>query len=54
MTRAIVFDVDGVLVHGYHARPDLRDRWDEALLGIGINPDRFQREFIFDILSSVC
>lgn len=49
MTRAIVFDVDGVLVHGYHARPDLRDHWDEALQGIGINADRFQREFIFDI-----
>lgn len=49
MTRAVVFDVDGVLVHGYHARPDQRDHWDEALRGIGINPDRFQREFIFDI-----
>jgi putative hydrolase of the HAD superfamily len=49
LARAIVFDVDGVLVHGYHARPDLRDRWDAALQNIGINPDRFQREFIFDI-----
>lgn len=49
MRRAVVFDVDGVLVHGYHARPDLRDHWDEALQGIGINADRFQREFIFDI-----
>lgn len=49
MARAIVFDVDGVLVHGYHARPDRRERWDAALQNIGINPDRFQREFIFDI-----
>lgn len=49
MIRSVVFDVDGVLVHGYHARPDLRDQWDEALKGLGINADRFQREFIFDI-----
>ena len=49
MARAIVFDVDGVLVHGYHARPDRRERWDAALQNIGINPERFQREFIFDI-----
>lgn len=49
MTRAIVFDVDGVLVHGYHARPDRRERWDAVLETIGINADRFQREFIYDI-----
>lgn len=49
MARAIVFDVDGVLVHGYHARPDQREQWDAALQGVGINADRFQREFIFDI-----
>lgn len=49
MTRAIVFDVDGVLIHGYHARPDLRDSWDAKLHDLGIHADRFQREFIFDI-----
>ena len=32
MTRALVFDVDGVLVHGYHARPERQRRWDENLL----------------------
>lgn len=49
MTRSLVFDVDGVLVHGYHARPDLHETFDEKLRGLGINADRFQREFIYDI-----
>ncbi|MCP8883468.1 HAD family hydrolase [Devosia sp. XJ19-1] len=50
MTRALVFDVDGVLVHGYHARPDRQRRWDENLLiDLGVDPDRFREEFIFDI-----
>lgn len=50
MTRAVVFDVDGVLVHGYHARPELQRRWDENLLeDLGIDPDRFREEFIYDI-----
>lgn len=48
-TRAVVFDVDGVLVHGYHARPDLHESFDDSLRGLGINADRFQREFIHDI-----
>lgn len=50
MTRAVFFDVDGVLVHGYHARPDLTRRWNENLLAdLGVDPDRFNAEFIFDI-----
>ena len=50
MTRALVFDVDGVLVHGYHARPERQRRWDENLLAdLGVDPDRFRDEFIFDI-----
>jgi putative hydrolase of the HAD superfamily len=50
MTRAIFFDVDGVLVHGYHARPELTRRWNENLLtDLGVDPDRFTNEFIFDI-----
>ncbi|WP_092422115.1 HAD family hydrolase [Devosia crocina] len=50
MTRALVFDVDGVLVHGYHARPELQRRWDQNLLAdLGVDPDRFRDEFIFDI-----
>lgn len=50
MTRAVIFDVDGVLVHGYHARPERTRRWDENLLAdLGVDPDRFREEFIFDI-----
>lgn len=49
MTRAIVFDVDGVLLHGFHARPDQRESWDKILGDLGIDADRFQTEFIFDI-----
>ena len=50
MTRAVFFDVDGVLVHGYHARPELTRRWNENLLAdLGVDPDRFNDEFIFDI-----
>ena len=50
MTRAVFFDVDGVLVHGYHARPELTRRWNENLLNdLGVDPDRFTNEFIFDI-----
>jgi putative hydrolase of the HAD superfamily len=50
MTRAVFFDVDGVLVHGYHARPELTRRWNVNLLAdLGVDPDRFTSEFIFDI-----
>jgi len=50
MTRAVFLDVDGVLVHGYHARPELQQRWDETLLAdLGVDPDRFRAEFIYDV-----
>jgi putative hydrolase of the HAD superfamily len=49
MTRAVVFDVDGVLVHGFHARPDLRETFDDHMRSMGVDPERFQTEFIFDI-----
>lgn len=49
MTRAVFFDVDGVLVHGYHARPDQRESWDKLLADLGMDADRFQSEFIFDV-----
>jgi len=50
VTRAVFFDVDGVLVHGYHARPERTRRWNESLLAdLGVDPDRFNEEFIFDI-----
>lgn len=50
MSRAVLFDVDGVLVHGYHTRPELQRRWDENLLGdLGIEPQKFKEKFIFDV-----
>ena len=50
MTRAVLFDVDGVLVHGYHARPELQLRWDENLLeDLGIDPQQFKDRFIYDV-----
>lgn len=50
MSRAVFFDVDGVLVHGYHARPERQLRWDETLLeDLGVDPDRFRDEFIFGV-----
>lgn len=50
MTRAVFFDVDGVLVNGIHARPELSRRWDETLMeDMGVDPQRFTQEFIFDV-----
>lgn len=51
MARAVFFDVDGVLVHGYHAQPDMQQqRWNKNLQAdLGIDPERFQKEFIYDI-----
>lgn len=31
MMTTILFDVDGVLVHGYHAKPEFQKCWDEDL-----------------------
>ncbi|WEK05596.1 MAG: HAD-IA family hydrolase [Candidatus Devosia phytovorans] len=50
MTRAVLFDVDGVIIHGYHANPARVRPWDANLLAdMGVDPDRFRREFIFDL-----
>lgn len=50
MTRAVFFDVDGVLMHGYHARPEPALQWYANLLAdFGIAPERFKQEFIFDV-----
>jgi putative hydrolase of the HAD superfamily len=47
--QIILFDVDGVLVHGYHTRPDLRKCWDENLQkDFEIDRERFKTEFIYD------
>lgn len=50
MTRAVFFDIDGVLINGIHARPELSRRWDTNLLDdMGVDPRRFTQEFIFDV-----
>ncbi len=47
--QVVLFDVDGVLIQGYHAtRTDLRHCWDEDIeTDLKINRERFKREFIF-------
>lgn len=46
--QAILFDVDGVLVHGYHHKPEYRVCWDADLeKDTGIKRDVFAQEFIF-------
>ena len=50
MSRAVIFDVDGVVIQGYHANPAYVRAWDVNLLAdTGVDPDRFRQEFIFDI-----
>jgi len=45
--RALFFDVDGVVMHGFHARPEKRRRWDEHLQqDLGISPVEFSKQFI--------
>ncbi|MEM6843725.1 MAG: HAD-IA family hydrolase [Bacteroidota bacterium] len=45
----ILFDVDGVLIHGYHAKPEFRKCWDEHLeADLQIKGDDFKRVFIRD------
>lgn len=44
--RTILFDVDGVVIHGFHARPERRRRWDTDMLrDLGIDPARFSEAF---------
>ncbi|WP_297112476.1 HAD-IA family hydrolase [uncultured Devosia sp.] len=50
MTRAVLFDVDGVLINGYHSNPERVVPWDKDLLeDVGIDPDHFRKGFIFDV-----
>lgn len=45
--RIVFFDVDGVLIQGYHAKPELRKYWDESMESdLGINRSHFQENFI--------
>lgn len=50
MTRALIFDVDGVLIHGMHTNPAHVRAWNTDMLAdMGVDPKRFTEEFIFDI-----
>jgi len=50
VTRTVLFDVDGVLIHGYHSNPEKVVPWDKDLRAdMGVDPDEFRKEFIFDI-----
>ncbi len=50
MTRALIFDVDGVLIHGMHTNEAFTRRWDSNLQAdLGVDPARFVSEFIYDI-----
>ncbi|UYO00629.1 MAG: HAD-IA family hydrolase [Devosia sp.] len=49
MTRAVLFDVDGVLINGYHSNPERVVPWDKNLLAdTGVDPDRLRKEFVFE------
>ncbi len=44
----LLFDVDGVLIHGYHAKPELQVPWDLTLEeDFGIDRVQFREHFIF-------
>lgn len=50
MTRSVLFDVDGVLIHGYHHRPELQRRWDANLQAdLGIHPQSLKQAFFHDV-----
>lgn len=50
MTRAVFFDVDGVLIHGMHSNPAHVRRWNANMQAdMGVDPERFTQEFIFDV-----
>lgn len=49
----ILFDVDGVLVHGYHAKPAFSRHWDEHLeTDFGIRRGDFRDRFIRRVFES--
>jgi putative hydrolase of the HAD superfamily len=54
MPRTLLFDVDGVLVHGFHAREEKRRRWDVHMAAdLGIEPALFFEHFVKDRLQDV-
>ena len=47
MSRTLLFDVDGVLIHGVHAKPHLRRMWSTHLKDdLGVDEEQYVREFI--------
>ena len=47
MSRTLLFDVDGGLIHGVHAKPHLRRMWSTHLKDdLGIDEEQYVREFI--------
>lgn len=50
----VFFDVDGVLIDGFHHNPERRRRWDTALKNdMGIEPDHFQEFFVPDFMMAI-
>ncbi len=53
LMKCILFDVDGVLIDGYHYRPELRKCWHKTLQAdFGIDPDYFSSSFFVDPFTS--
>ncbi len=51
--RSVLFDVDGVLVHGYTGQVERRRRWDEHLhADLGIDPTAFRDLFIKQVFET--
>lgn len=51
MSRAVFFDVDGVLIHGFHVREEKRRRWDEFLReDLGIEQSAFYEHLVRELL----
>lgn len=47
--KAVFFDVDGVLAHGYHFEKELQQPWDLDLeQDLGLNRSHFLKEYIFE------
>ena len=43
----VLFDVDGVLINGYHAKPELRHCWDEHMeRDLGVKRQDFYDHYI--------
>lgn len=51
--QTVFFDVDGVLIDGYHFRPEYRKCWHKNLKAdFGIDPDYFSKTFFVDPFSN--